>query len=133
MLHNWTRPNGCKAQLAACQDALKDQGPIFLYREKQNFSEICGGVSPECEATHPYEIYQDSVEPGAGWYDVTHPKADPFPPPYLHGYLTQESVLASLGVPLNFVGPPLHACVSSNYPNSTKANAEVDIRALPRT
>lgn len=76
---------------------------MFLYREKQNFSEICGGLSPECEGVHAFKVYQDDVEPGAGWYDVTHPKADPFPPPYMQGYLTQESVLASLGVPVNFV------------------------------
>jgi len=39
---------------------------------------------------------------GVASYDITHPAADPFPPPYLYGYLTQESVLGALGVPVNY-------------------------------
>lgn len=105
LLYNWTRPHGCKAQIAACQEALRDRGsPVFLYRENQTFSELCGsGMSPECEGVHAFKMYQEDVEPGAGWYDVTHPRADPFPSPYMHGFLTQEFVLSSLGVPVNFV------------------------------
>lgn len=69
---------------------------------QSRFQDVCGDTSSECSATSAFALYQE-VEPGAGWYDVAHPKADPFPAPYMHGYLTQESVLAALGVPVNFV------------------------------
>lgn len=37
-----------------------------------------------------------------GFYDIAHPAADPFPPPHLYGFLAEESVLAALGVPVNY-------------------------------
>lgn len=107
LLHNWTRPNGCKEQVAACQDSLEEHGLLFIEHETQTPGDVCGKMSPECKATRPFQIYHDEVEPGAGWYDVTAPKADPFPPPYMQGFLTQESVLAALGVPVNFVSSPI--------------------------
>lgn len=76
---------------------------MFLQRGKQDLSDVCGGMSPECTATRAFQVYLEEVSPGAGWYDVTHPKADPFPAPHMQGYLTQESVLSALGVPVNFV------------------------------
>lgn len=103
LLHNWTRPNGCKTQIAACQDSLEQRGLLFIDRLTQSLDDTCSNMDPECKFTRPFDIYQNEVEPGAGWYDVTAPKADPFPPPYMHGFLTQESVLAALGVPINFV------------------------------
>lgn len=38
----------------------------------------------------------------AGWFDISHSKYDPFPPPHLMGYMMQEEVLAALGSPVNF-------------------------------
>lgn len=111
LLHNWTRPHGCRAQIQACQDSLEQRGMVFIDQTTQDFDEICGNMDPECKFTRPFDVYQNEVEPGAGWYDVTAPKADPFPPPYMHGFLTQESVLAALGVPVNFV--------SQNYADPT--------------
>jgi hypothetical protein len=101
ILHNWTRPNGCKDQVKACQAELEGQGPVFLSFEEKNVSQVCAGVEPECAGLPAAELYQEIV-PGAGWYDVAHPKADPFPPPYMYGYLTESTVLAALGVPVNF-------------------------------
>ena len=37
-----------------------------------------------------------------GWYDITHPLADPFPAQYFLGYLNQPHVQKALGVPVNF-------------------------------
>lgn len=99
-MYNWTRPNGCKEQIAACQDALKGNDITIKRLETP---EACESMKPECAANNAYKVYREWVEPGAGWYDLAHPKADPFPPPYLQGYLTQESVLKALGVPVNFV------------------------------
>ncbi|PNS15507.1 Carboxypeptidase Y A [Sphaceloma murrayae] len=41
-------------------------------------------------------------------YDITHVYADPFPPPYLNGFLNQHWVQAALGVPVN------HSAISEN-------------------
>lgn len=101
LLYNWTRPNGCRDQVRACQDEMEGQGPIFLSLEDKNLSQICTEINPGCQGLPAAQIYQE-ITPGAGWYDVTHPKNDPFPPPHMYGYLTQESVLAALGVPVNF-------------------------------
>ncbi|KAK2599802.1 hypothetical protein N8I77_011526 [Diaporthe amygdali] len=101
LLYNWTRPDGCRDQVKACQDAMEGHGPVFLSLEDKNLSQICSDMDPGCQGLGAANLYQESI-PGAGWYDVTHPKNDPFPPPYMYGYLTEESVLAALGVPVNF-------------------------------
>lgn len=67
LLYNWTRPNGCKEQVAACQDSLKQLGLLFVEHETQDLGDICGKMNPECKATRPFQIYHDEVEPGAGW------------------------------------------------------------------
>ncbi|KAK5128269.1 hypothetical protein LTR85_002936 [Meristemomyces frigidus] len=36
-----------------------------------------------------------------GWYDITHPAQDSFPPAYLTGFLNQHWVQKALGVPVN--------------------------------
>ncbi|KAK3118025.1 hypothetical protein LTR53_000062 [Teratosphaeriaceae sp. CCFEE 6253] len=36
-----------------------------------------------------------------GWFDITHPAADPFPPAYLFGFLNRHWVQQALGVPVN--------------------------------
>ncbi|PSR84070.1 carboxypeptidase S1 [Coniella lustricola] len=102
LLQNWTNPtNGCKQQLKNCQDALLGRQSQEVIIAATNVSEACGDLLiPECDPTWPFRTYMNST-PGAGWYDVTHPKADPFPAHYMKGYLMQEEVLAALGVPVN--------------------------------
>lgn len=39
-----------------------------------------------------------------GWFDITHPGDDPFPPLYLTAYLNDHDVQKALGVPVNFSG-----------------------------
>lgn len=80
---------------------MEGRGPIFLSLEDKNLSQICTEIHPGCQGLPAAQIYQE-ITPGAGWYDVAHPKNDPFPPPHMYGYLMQESVLAALGVPVNF-------------------------------
>lgn len=99
LMHNWTRPNGCKEQISACQDALKGYDPIFVIREKKNLTEICGGITDECQ-DRAIEAYLETQQ--RGWFDIGHPAHDPFPPPHIYGYLTEESVLSALGVPVNY-------------------------------
>jgi len=88
-LHEWRRLGGNKDRLEACRTALDD-----------------GVETPEA-CLEFYENFIATTEQGVadanvGGYDIAHPNADPFPLPHLHGYLTEESVLAALGVPVNY-------------------------------
>ncbi|KAJ9145519.1 Lysosomal protective protein [Pleurostoma richardsiae] len=101
--YNWSRPTGCKEQISACHEAMKAYDPVLSSisaapLEKKNLTEVCGGIDETCLGLAP-AVYQDL---GRGWYDIGHPKQDPFPAPNLYGYLTQASVLAALGVPVNY-------------------------------
>ncbi|KAL0936069.1 carboxypeptidase s1 [Colletotrichum truncatum] len=98
LMYNWTRPQGCREQVADCQDALKRHGPLFANDHKRNYTEICGGVSQDC-LFNAVSLYQSMDN---GWYDIGHPKHDPFPAPHLYGYLLESEILSSLGVPVNY-------------------------------
>lgn len=67
-------------------------------------------ISPWCGGPGPALYY--ATKP-VGYYDVTHPAADPFPPPRLLGYLSEPSVLKALGAPVNFTY--ISPAVSSNF------------------
>ncbi|KAI5457496.1 Alpha/Beta hydrolase protein [Mariannaea sp. PMI_226] len=98
LMHNWTRPNGCKEQTQACQDRLKS---LDRTQPKQSFkamSDVCE-IDPWCEELG-VGIYMALGE--AAWMDIAHPANDPFPPAHSLGWLTQESVLSALGVPVNY-------------------------------
>ncbi|KAK0620974.1 carboxypeptidase C [Immersiella caudata] len=90
LLHSWRHRGGLKDQFQACRDAI-EQGSA-------NMSTICDNVVGDFLGVIDGYV----TEAGVGDYDITHPAADPFPPPYLYGYLTQESVLGALGVPVNY-------------------------------
>ncbi|KAE8153211.1 Alpha/Beta hydrolase protein [Aspergillus avenaceus] len=95
LMYNWTRPGGCRDQTLACQAALKDRDPVSI---RKDIAEICGTIYLDCEGGAVSHYRQTNN----AWYDIAHTNADPFPPPYMRGYLTQESVLGALGVPVNF-------------------------------
>ncbi|KAI0418222.1 carboxypeptidase S1 [Xylaria grammica] len=101
LMYNWTRPNGCKDKVQACQDSMKDTEPQFLggsTRGAEPLTPPCNDAAAYC-AMHDWEKY---LGLDYGWYDIAHPKHDPFPAPHMYGYLRQESVLAALGVPVNY-------------------------------
>jgi len=92
LLEAWSRPNdGCHSLLLACQHAL---------------SHYPANVTTPCHAADlEYGLLSEKLSESSiprGLYDLTHPEADPFPPPHLHGYLRRESVLRALGVPVNY-------------------------------
>ncbi|TDZ37432.1 Carboxypeptidase S1-like protein A [Colletotrichum spinosum] len=98
LMTNWTRPHGCHQQLIDCQKALKRHGPLVAAGHKKNWTEVCGQVTFECVVGAAF-LYQQI---GNGWYDIGHPKYDPFPAPHLYGYLADGDVLGALGVPVNY-------------------------------
>ncbi|KAE8391260.1 Alpha/Beta hydrolase protein [Aspergillus alliaceus] len=96
LIHDWRRPGGCRDQIKACQEALKDS-EASASKTQKSISETCGTVGSECEGG-----IANYFMTNRGWYDIAHPKNDPFPAHHMRGYLTQESVLQALGVPVNY-------------------------------
>ncbi len=115
LMHNWTRPGGCKEQYAGCRDAVRSQGTFILSQLEKNLTEICEAIEDSC-ANIGVESYVHA-ENARGWYDIGHPLYDPFPPPTMQGYLTEESVLAALGVPVNYssTSPAVSAMFTKTY------------------
>jgi len=103
LMYNWTRPNGCKDKVQACQDSMRDKEPQFLNllsstKHNANRTAPCNEAAQSC-SLRTWDQYQSLNN---GWYDIAHPKHDPFPLPHMQGYLREESVLAALGVPVNY-------------------------------
>lgn len=114
-MHNYTRPGGCRDQLAACQKRLDGFDVATINRlssqkgDKKKPHDLCDNVQDWCNDP-AVQIYQQANH---GWFDISHPKNDPFPPPHMHGYLTEASVLAALGSPVNFTAAS--GVVASNF------------------
>lgn len=100
LLHNWTRPDGCRDLILGCQEALKEHGPLVAKGVKTNATEVCWLFLEECGYSAAM-LYQ-TIPDGKGWYDIGHDRNDPFPAPHMYGYLTEGEVLSSLGVPVNY-------------------------------
>ncbi|KAI0445178.1 carboxypeptidase S1 [Xylaria telfairii] len=101
LMYNWTRPDGCKAKVQRCQDSMRDKEPLFQglsTKRREDLTPPCNDAATYC-AMNDWDQYQSLDN---GWYDIAHPKHDPFPPPHMYGYLREESVLAALGVPVNY-------------------------------
>jgi carboxypeptidase C (cathepsin A) len=108
LITNYTRPGGCRDKITLCQTALREQDPDFfipnLYDAQQSSTDEKLNVTEVCEKAN-----EDCIKPilgtwwsqDAGWFDIAHPSADPFPAPYMLGYLTEADTLRALGVPVN--------------------------------
>lgn len=114
-MHEYHKEGGCRDQLIQCQKELKKakklaKGDMFVATAEDKV-EYCS-LSKRCS-----EIGEDAYEASDnGRFDIAHPKKDPFPPPHMYGWLTQESVLAALGSPVNFTQ---HSeAVSTNFDHS---------------
>jgi carboxypeptidase C (cathepsin A) len=99
-MHNWHKPGGCKQRLLDCQSALRKRDPRgdLIELRTKNLTELCGTYEGECFD----RMAEEWAALDKAWFDISHPARDPFPPPYMHGYLMQEEVLTALGVPVNF-------------------------------
>lgn len=97
-MHNWTRPGGCRDRHLACRDAMKDRGLVSVGRKSSDLTKVCGDIADECIES----VVDTYLRHGRGGYDIGHPTNDPFPPPHMRGYLTEQSVLSAVGVPVNY-------------------------------
>lgn len=100
-LYELERPGGLRDQTLECRrlsEALENASSATGFDSKY-VDQYCFNVSKQAS-----EIligpYIESTK--YGWYDVTHPLADPFPRNYHLGWLTQGWVQEALGVPVNF-------------------------------
>lgn len=96
-MYNFTKPEGCKDQYIRCRKRLADENRRNGYATIASSESICD-IASWCE--EPAEAIYQSRD--FGWLDIANPHAEPFPPPYLNGYLTQSHVLQALGSPVNF-------------------------------
>ncbi|RYP08427.1 hypothetical protein DL764_001915 [Monosporascus ibericus] len=95
---NYTRPGGCKEQIAACT-AVTPNG----YRDQDGSDEaatqVCGTAFEYCW-TNVYAAY-DALS-GRDWFDIAHLMPVSFPTSYSAGYLTKKWVLEALGAEVDY-------------------------------
>lgn len=123
-MFNWTRPGGCKERHVACRDALKDRGFVRVNSKSSGLAEVCGNIADDCIES----VINTYFRHGRGTYDIGHPNHDPFPPPHMYGYLTEESVLSALGVPINFTESS--GAVSEGFVNSYDIDSGVFLESI---
>lgn len=100
-LYELYRPGGILDQNRECQrlsKALEEakDGPDLDTDYVESYCRNASSVS--------YDVlvapYMESAK--YGWFDITHPSADPFPKNFHLGWLNQQWVQRALGVPVNF-------------------------------
>ncbi|KAL1301770.1 hypothetical protein AAFC00_005968 [Neodothiora populina] len=96
-MYEYTRPGGVKEQGEECRRLQLETDPND-YGEVDKLNEYCAKAS-EYLTNSTVEAYVRNKK--FGWFDITHPYADAFPPQYLSGYLNQHWVQKALGVPVN--------------------------------
>ncbi|KFY09286.1 hypothetical protein V491_08278 [Pseudogymnoascus sp. VKM F-3775] len=96
-IYEYERPGGCREKLAACQKLAEAEDPDWRGNVPSVIKCFDGIYKVDCASMETVESMLTW-----GWYDIAHPKADPTPEPYMHGYLAQDWVLSALGVPVNF-------------------------------
>ncbi|KAK0717369.1 Alpha/Beta hydrolase protein [Lasiosphaeria miniovina] len=97
LLHNWTKPDGCRDQLQRCQDGL-ERHDARATSSNPDTTAACVYFEKNCEES-PELSYNGSLR---NYYDIGHQAEDPSPAPYMFGYLTEAATLSALGVPVNF-------------------------------
>lgn len=111
-MYNWTRPQGCRERHIACRDALKESDRVSISSKSSDLTKLCGSIADDCIES----VIDTYFRHGRAAYDIGHPNHDPFPLPHMYGYLTEESVLSALGVPVNYT--EIAGAVAKGFVNS---------------
>lgn len=93
-----SRPDGIVDKIHECQRLRNSLDPND-YGEVEKVTTFCRDVIMYAENTTA-DLYIHNAE--TGWFDITHPGQDPFPPMYFEAFLNQHWVQKALGVPVNF-------------------------------
>ena len=96
-LHEWEKQDGIRNSILHCRRLIAEADPKSS-EDRKKISAACSKASDYSETELRGRYTRLS---GKGWFDVTHPARDPFPPSYFIGYLNQHGVQRALGVPVN--------------------------------
>ncbi|KAF2488046.1 Alpha/Beta hydrolase protein [Neohortaea acidophila] len=96
-MYEMTRPGGIADMIKECHRLQRKLDPGD-HGDSKRVADYCRMVG----ATIEEKMNQPYRQTGAsGWYDITHPSQDPFPPMYGAGFLNQHWVQRALGTPVN--------------------------------
>ncbi|KAI1912101.1 hypothetical protein LOZ61_003451 [Ophidiomyces ophidiicola] len=97
-INDWQKPGGCRDLVINCRK-LAAEGDPKMYGNNETVNEACRKADKFCTTSveEPYLTFGDR-----GFYDIGHLRADPFPPNYYLGFLSQASVQEATGIPVNF-------------------------------
>jgi carboxypeptidase C (cathepsin A) len=109
------REGGVMDQLRQCRKLQREMDPDDNGDVDRVSSYCLQALSHGANVTQ--EVYL--TKSGRGWFDVTHPDTDSFPPPYSFGFLNQHWVQKALGVPVN------HSFVSQAVAADFQATADM--------
>jgi carboxypeptidase C (cathepsin A) len=92
------RHNGVLDRIRDCQAAARQLDP-HGHGDVESVIKICTQARDMSAKTTFLPYYNNAA---FNAYDITHPRADPFPGAYLDGYLNRPWVQSALGVPVNY-------------------------------
>lgn len=95
--YHFSKEDGMRDRILNCQKMNRETDP-HNHADQAEVNEYCRNVL-DYVTNYTIEAYMSSGQ--YGWFDISHESADPFPPPYLQGYLNQHWVQGALGVPVN--------------------------------
>ncbi|WEW56556.1 serine-type carboxypeptidase [Emydomyces testavorans] len=97
-INDYEKSGGCRDLITNCRK-LASEGDPHMYGNNETVNDACRKADDFCfsHVEAPYIKYGDR-----GYYDVGHPSADPFPPNYYKGFLSQAHIQEAIGVPVNF-------------------------------
>ena len=96
-IHELKKPGGALDQIEDCNTLERMRDPND-YGDRINLNIVCALAT---SATHNATTAVYHANGKNGWFDITHPAEDSFPPAYLIGFLNQQWVQRALGVPVN--------------------------------
>ncbi|GAB7357095.1 hypothetical protein MBLNU459_g7903t3 [Dothideomycetes sp. NU459] len=96
-MFEFLRPDGLRDQIRECRRLELESDPND-YGEVEKVNAYCAQTELNL-SNSTTDVYMSSGS--VGWFDITHPLADAFPPQYLTGFLNQNWVQKALGVPVN--------------------------------
>jgi hypothetical protein len=96
-MHDYHKPGGAKDLIEQCREMARTTDP-HDHGDVAKTNKFCAKASEYAESISD-EVY---VRAGRGGrFDITHEAKDPFPPPYMFGWLNQWETQKALGVPVN--------------------------------
>lgn len=96
-IHEFYRPGGALDGIKECRELQRTIDP-HDHGDQAKVNRICA------EADERALNISDGLfvrEGRAARFDITHDRLDPFPPPYMFGWLNQPEVQKAFGVPVN--------------------------------